>query len=211
MAATTIIFDLGGVLVSTNWERVAGPLAELSGRPPEAVTEEIFTGDAGYRFMVGKIGQTEFHRRLTRHLDIDSERFFEIWASVIEPRDEVTGLIERLRGRYRLAIGSNTDPVHWQRGLEVQEALKHFRDALLSYELGVAKPDPEFFRLGLAELSTSAEECVFIDDKSENVEAAESLGIAGVRFVSGRPARVRPDGAGRNVASTCEKGYLAPS
>ena len=55
---------------------------------------------------------------------------------------------------------------------------------LVSYELGVCKPDPEFFRRGLAKLGVEAEECLFIDDLEDNVEAARSLGITGIRFES---------------------------
>ena len=81
-------------------------------------------------------------------------------------------------------LASNTDVLHYARSLEVQEALRLFDYALLSYELGLCKPDPEFFRSGLERLAISPEECVFIDDRKENVEAAQTLGIAGTQFVS---------------------------
>ena len=46
MDISTMIFDLGGVLVLTRWDRVTQPLAKLSGLSPEGVLEEIVSGDA---------------------------------------------------------------------------------------------------------------------------------------------------------------------
>ncbi len=90
--------------------------------------------------------------------------------------------MRRLRGRYRLAIGSNTDELHYTRSLELQPSLEDFDDVLLSYELGRCKPDPQFFVLGLRKLGVQSDECVFIDDRPDNVAAASSLGITGLHY-----------------------------
>lgn len=92
--------------------------------------------------------------------------------------------MKQLKGHYRLAIGSNSDESHFRRDYEIQPATLDFDDVLVSYELGVCNPDPEFFRRGLAKLGVGAEECVFIDDLQDNVESAGSLGITAIRFES---------------------------
>lgn len=53
-----------------------------------------------------------------------------------------------------------------------------FDRTFYSSELGVAKPDPKFFELILADLDLPASAVGFIDDASPNVETAEALGIA---------------------------------
>ena len=186
MAVTTVIFDLGGVLVSTKWERVTHPFAEMSGQTPDRIMEGIRTGEAYFPFMRGEFDADEFYRRITRQfgLRMEKEALFETWSSIIEPMDDVVGLVDRLKGRYRLAIGSNTDVLHYARGMEVQPVLGQFDDVLVSYELGYCKPDAEFFQRGLEKLSASPEECVFIDDRQDNVDAANSMGIAGLQFTS---------------------------
>ncbi len=185
---STLIFDLGGVLVLTHWDRVTSPLARLSGRTPEAVMELIVKGDAYYPFMRGEIQPDEFHRRMCEGLgfNLDFQSFAETWASIIAPNPGLAGLVERLRGGYRLALGSNTDVIHHARGLEVQKALRHFREGLLSFELGCCKPDPAFFTSGLARLGVAPAECLFIDDRPENVASARSVGITAVQFHSAR-------------------------
>jgi putative hydrolase of the HAD superfamily len=61
----------------------------------------------------------------------------------------------------------------------------HGFDVLVwSYQLGIAKPDPQLYRHTLAELRVRAEETLFIDDKLPNVEAARALGIQAIQFSS---------------------------
>ena len=181
---TTVLLDLGGVLVWTRWEKFAEPLAETAGIKPEEVMEAVVTGDAHYPFMRGEIDPLEFHRRLSRHVgaDLEADRFFEAWTSIIVPNEEIASLVAKLGERYRLVVASNTDVLHYARSVDTQPALKRFDEAILSYELGHCKPDTAFFRLGLERLSLRTEECIFIDDTLENVAAAQSLGIAAIQF-----------------------------
>jgi len=53
-----------------------------------------------------------------------------------------------------------------------------------SFQLGIAKPDPEIYRHTLAKLGTRPEETLFIDDKLENIEAARALGMKAIQFFS---------------------------
>lgn len=53
---------------------------------------------------------------------------------------------------------------------------------LVSAYIGLRKPEVEFFRCALEISQRSPHECVFIDDREENVAAARELGIVGVRM-----------------------------
>ncbi len=184
--------------MQTRWDAVTQRLAEMSGLTSEAVMQAV-TGEVGFQFMLGRFDAAEFHRRLTGQfkVEIDADDFFALWRGVIAVDDDATrpggiyDIVTRLRGRYRLAIGSNTDALHYARGLELQPSLEDFDDVLLSYELGCCKPDPQFFVLGLRKLGVQADECVFIDDRPDNVAAASSLGITGLHFTSA--ARLEAD------------------
>ena len=65
----------------------------------------------------------------------------------------------------------------------------NFGHLLFSCELKLAKPDPECYAHALARLGASAEEVIFIDDRSENVTAAAALGLQSLHF--GSPGEVR--------------------
>ena len=186
MLLTNLIFDLGGVLVKTHWERVTVPIARISCLTPQKVMDEIETGEAVHDFMLGKLDRSEFHRNFTGSLGVklDLDAFLSMWDSVIAPNNEINPLVKNLKESYQLVLASNTDVLHYARCLEVQQVLQLFDHLILSYELGRCKPDPEFFRSGLKRLAIPNNACVFIDDREENVEAAQALGIAGIQFVS---------------------------
>ncbi len=189
--------------MQTRWDGVTRRLTEMSGLTSEAVMQAV-TGEVGYQFMLGRFDAAEFHRRLTGQLrvEIDADDFLALWRDVIVVDDDFTrpggiyDIVGRLRGRYRLAIGSNTDALHYARSLELQPSLEEFDDVLLSYELGRCKPDPRFFVLGLRKLGVQADECVFIDDRPDNVAAASSLGITGLHFTSAARLEADPTGLG---------------
>lgn len=54
----------------------------------------------------------------------------------------------------------------------------HFDGLFFSCDLGVAKPDPDYFRAILRELDRGPEGVVFIDDRHDNVAAAATVGIS---------------------------------
>ena len=56
---------------------------------------------------------------------------------------------------------------------------KYFQNIIISAYEGVDKPNKAIYVLGVKKLGCKFEECIFIDDKIENVEAAESLGMKG--------------------------------
>jgi putative hydrolase of the HAD superfamily len=66
--------------------------------------------------------------------------------------------------------------------LKQTDRLGQFKYVTLSYELGSAKPEPAIYEHCLAGLGTDPHETLFLDDRIENVHAAEMLGIRGIHF-----------------------------
>ncbi len=186
MPITTVIFDLGGVLVQTLWERVTEPVSQMNGMSPDEVMDQIRKGNAYFPHMSGEIDFDEFHKRMMTQLGLNlgANEFLAMWNSILEPHPGTGEIVEKLKGHYRLSIGSNTDVPHFRQSREVQPIISMFDDVLVSYELGHCKPDVAFFQLGLEKLGVSPNETVFIDDLKDNVEAANSLGITGIQFLS---------------------------
>ena len=111
MSLTTVIFDLGGVLVETRWDAVTQLLKETSGLTSEAVMQAV-TGEVGFHFMLGRFDAAEFHRRLTGQLrvEIDADEFFALWKDVISVDDDSTrpGGIYDIVTRSRPSRGQGT-------------------------------------------------------------------------------------------------------
>ena len=86
-------------------------------------------------------------------------------------------LVESLFGRVKVLLLSNTN-VHPHRLVRpLLPLLERFDSLVLSYELGLAKPDPAIFAEALRRAGTAAARTAFFDDVEAYVEAARALGI----------------------------------
>lgn len=65
-----------------------------------------------------------------------------------------------------------------------------FDDIVVSGEERLVKPDPAIYALALDRFGLAAEEALFVDDRADNVAAAEAMGIAGHLFTGAGPLRV---------------------
>lgn len=91
--------------------------------------------------------------------------------------DDSIPTLRELRARgFRTSIVSNCD--HSTRPIVDELGLEREADAIvLSFEVGVAKPDAGIYRAALDALGARPEEAVFVDDQAAYCEGAEALGI----------------------------------
>lgn len=84
--------------------------------------------------------------------------------------------------KYKLVLLSN-DVSEWSRYLtEFHGIDRYFHDKIVSGDVGVKKPDPEIFALTVSRLGCRAENCMFIDNSVNNLNAAAEFGIRPVLF-----------------------------
>ena len=57
-----------------------------------------------------------------------------------------------------------------------------FDAVVISYEVGLAKPEPEIYRLTMSQLGVSPADALFVDDRAENVAMALELGMRALQF-----------------------------
>ena len=62
--------------------------------------------------------------------------------------------------------------------------LKIFSGILISGDVGLIKPDPEIYKLAIKKFSLVPKNTVFIDDKLENIKAADELGFQTIHFMN---------------------------
>lgn len=182
--AKTVIFDLGGVLVNLDWDSVCARLRQHSNLAD--VRPEIVNGPIVMSAMLGELSSYAYHEALCKKLvsSLAYEEFVDIWNGLLSANEPIVPVVEQLKSRRRLVLASNTDPIHFEHAVERFPVLKNFKQRFLSYEMRLLKPDPAFFHHVLETLDVQAADCVFIDDRAENVEAALSVGITSYRFVS---------------------------
>jgi HAD superfamily hydrolase (TIGR01509 family) len=91
-------------------------------------------------------------------------------------------LLRELKRRHRMLLLSNTNAIHFPYVQRNYPLLGHFDHMVLSYKLGVMKPDPGIYEEAVAQARCKAEECLFVDDVQENVDGARRVGLQSVRF-----------------------------
>jgi len=183
----TLIFDLGGVIIPLDFPRAFAALAKLCPLTAEEIPQAI--GDTGLVPLLetGQIDPEEFHRRISEALglSLSIEDFRNIWTAAFLPGSLIPeSLLESLHGKYRLLLLSNTNAIHFPLVESRYPHLRHFDDYVLSYEVGVMKPDPGIYREAIKRADGRASECVFVDDVEENVAGARSEGMDAFRFES---------------------------
>jgi 2-haloacid dehalogenase len=115
------------------------------------------------------------------------------WARTV--RGAVPGSVEilaELRARnLRLYALTNFSAETWPLALARFDFLGWFEAAVVSGQIGLAKPDPRIYAAAIERCRLDPSRTVFIDDRMENVEAARAFGIHALQFTSA--ARLRTD------------------
>jgi putative hydrolase of the HAD superfamily len=88
----------------------------------------------------------------------------------------------KLAERAKLALISNTDPIHVEHMERDFPFVKHFPVRVYSCAIGATKPSPKIYRRALSELGVAPQESLYIDDVEPFVEAARQLGMTGIHF-----------------------------
>lgn len=89
---------------------------------------------------------------------------------------------EEFCGKYDFVLLSN-DVAAWSEYLtEYHDLNKYFKEKIVSGEVKCRKPDPRIYELALEKAGKAPEECIFLDNKVENLEVAQELGIQPILF-----------------------------
>ena len=89
-------------------------------------------------------------------------------------------LSQTLKKNYRRYVLSNTIPQHIEFVFNRYPLLKDFDGHILSYEVGLMKPDRKIYELITRRFDIIPEQAVFIDDLPANVEAARLTGLQAI-------------------------------
>ncbi len=184
MRSPIILFDLGNVLVHLDLVRGLGHLRRLAGprAPADLQGAEVFFGAPSLACNQGLLSPEDFLAALARQLELPfpdaAKSVRAAWCDIFTPWPEMESLAaDVLAAGHRAYLASNTDPIHFAFLRERMPVLDRLDACFLSYEARLLKPDPEFFRALLARYQLVASECLFLDDRPDNVAAAASVGI----------------------------------
>ena len=110
-----LLFDVGQVIIRVNVQRAARRLAEGASTTPEQVIAAIEADPQMRSFQEGRLTPEQWHQHLCNRLGLrlSFEEFCQAWNSALEPEPLLDGgFFSRLAPELRLALLSNTDPIH---------------------------------------------------------------------------------------------------
>jgi HAD superfamily hydrolase (TIGR01509 family) len=144
----------------------------------------------------GQISEDEFFNKmhsLTKSPTSDSFPFAESVTAelgrLFQANKKVLEMIRIAKDRgYKLALASNSHPMQ-VRVDEEKGMYDIFNVRALSHEIGVKKPDPNFFDIIASKLSIQHRNIVLIDDRKKNIEGAMSTGMQGIIFINTQQMR----------------------
>lgn len=184
---STIIFDLGGVIIDLDKSRcieafeklgygdISGMLGNYKQSGEFLALEEGRITPAQWRDAVReKVG------RPLSDMEID-DAFNAFLVSIPQAKLQ---MLSALRGKYRIAMLSNTNAVMFEGripemfieagGRPMEE---YFDDIYVSYRMKMTKPSPDIFRAVSSALGVPPCETLFVDDSAANIAAASQLGF----------------------------------
>ncbi|MDE5610505.1 MAG: HAD family phosphatase [Odoribacter sp.] len=179
-----IVFDLGGVVVDWNPERL---IREYPGDPemPVALFEKGFFERFWPDYDRGRVSQTDIVKEISRFTGrcyAESWDFVEFIKHSLRDLPVTQRFIKELSERgYRLFCLSNMS-VEFYDYLKDREVFSYFEGQIISALEHVIKPEKEIYEVLMNRYDVVPEEAVFIDDLEQNVEAARQLGFHTVHF-----------------------------
>jgi FMN phosphatase YigB (HAD superfamily) len=188
----TVIFDLGGVLVSVDFMRACKRLEAAGGAPIAVIREAIVSGAEKIAFDTGRLSPQEFAARFCASIGLRMpySEFAEIWCDIFAEQREATGLLDEIGKHADLMLLSNTDPLHLDYVRSHYGFLAKFGRLVLSYEVGHAKPARQIFERAIG-LCAPGSRLIYFDDVAEFVSTARACGLPAEQFIDA--GRLRRD------------------
>ena len=187
MMVKNLVFDVGGVLIGFRWEDMMRDYG---------MDEET----------LGRFGREIFEDPLWRELDLENLSFDEVVDLYVQkyphyakdiryllyhgelmsvPRPMVWQQVKRLKEKgYLIYLLSNYSSVLFQKHTEGASFHRYLDGKIMSYEVHAIKPEAEIYQKLFSRYSLLPEECLFFDDRLDNVQASIGAGMPAVRVTS---------------------------
>ena len=188
MTYELVVFDLGGVVVDFEADRLVHQIAQLLRCSFEDVQAAVYHEELLLPFELGRIKPQAYYEGLKGRLQLPwtYERFVKAWNDILRENPDVTRLLHRLHKRHKLMALSNTNELHLNYIKASMPGLSILDHWVASCDVGLRKPDHQIYRLALERAGVRAHAAVYVDDRPELVDAGRRAGMTAIRFENSR-------------------------
>ena len=181
-----LIFDLGGVIISIDYEKTIHAFEKLGMLDFNSVYSQAAQSNLFDDFETGNISAQRFINSLLPFLKpgTSPNKVVQAWnAMILDVPSQKTDLLKRLKKKYPLFLLSNTNELHvpvvrreWAKTTE-EPMEDFFTKIYFSNEIHLRKPNREIFEFVCEEQQLIPEKTLFIDDSMQHIEGAEKFGL----------------------------------
>ena len=187
-SADALLFDLGRVVLDTDFARVMRVWAGHAGCEPADLATRFVVNDSFRHHETGQIDDAAFFQNLRHSLGIgiSDAQFLEGWNAIFAGEmPGIAPLLSRAAAKMPLYAFSNTNPPHVAHFSKAYaDVLGHFREIYLSSSIGLRKPTVEAYHHVVSAIGAPASRIVFFDDSAENIAGARAYGLTAVHVKS---------------------------
>lgn len=187
MTVDAVVFDVGNVLY--RWE-------------PRSLYERLIDNDRALDAFMADVVSMEWHHQHDMGRDFadtsaelsalypEHRDLIALWASrfndSLTDMEGMRSIVERLDARGVPLFGITNFSHEFWPPFRAREAglFDRFADIVVSGDEKMAKPDPAIYQLAFQRFGYSAERLIFIDDRLDNIQAAQAQGMATHHFFS---------------------------
>jgi len=188
MSITTLIFDLGNVILTNDWHYNCPEKFKEYSDFFGLSYDDMERGWNAYwpQFNIGKITEDEFWKGFLQTAGaekIDIKQAQKFWRKHQRPIKDMLNLLKKLKKHYR-ETALTTISKEWLDYKKEKYALDAYFEMIVSSGYsGLAKPRSQIYELIIQKLNVKPEECLFIDDAEENLLPAQQLGMKTIHFI----------------------------
>lgn len=182
-----IIFDVGNVLLEYRWIEAIQDTG-LSREKALDAGNKVFDNRLWVEFDAGNISKDDLIKEYGKLYPMYEENIREFINNADRmqlAREEVWEMVHKLKEKgFKIYLLSNYSEYLFNIHTKGVPFMDDLDGRLVSYEIHQVKPGREIYEALLKRYDLDAGECLFLDDRKENTDTAESLGIKSITIES---------------------------
>lgn len=176
MGKAALLFDIGNVLLTFDFEPTWKHFSEKSGKPVQEI--KTLLQPLKEALESGQLPSEDFVSQSMAVLEYKDRRddFIYQWGNIFALNAPMRTFIEQLNEDFELYLFSNTSGLHKDFMFEHFEVFQRFQGGIYSHEAKAMKPAPRMYELAVSELGLDPARTLYIDDLPENIETGKAFG-----------------------------------
>ena len=189
-----IVFDIGDVLVDFRWRELMDELNLTEGEKNKFETS-VFGSRWWHELDLGVLDENKVIQNMRAENKEYIQAFDLVWENrgkLVKPRDYVIPFMDELhKNGYKIFLLSNYPKelftMHAENGSF--PFINKVDGKVVSGFVKKVKPNADIYEFLVDKYGLKPEECVFIDDRQENIDAAKALNWQGIVYKSEEQAK----------------------